>query len=566
MMPSTKHLVRYRQLARLLWKYGRSGLLKDVGRDQLYDGGEDDPPIPEGEHDLPAELADDLEALGPTYVKLGQVLSSRPDILPRRYLEALARLQNKVKPFPYEEVEAIVQAELGTRISKAFSFFDPVPMAAASLGQVHAAALRDGRAVVVKVQRPNIVQQVADDFEVLAQIATFLDKHTEAGRKHRFAEILEEFRITIHQELDYEREAKNLVAMAKNLEEFDLITVPCPIADYCTRRVLTMEYVSGVKIDKIGPIARLEMNGCELAEQLFKAYLKQVLVDGLFHADPHPGNVFITEDERIALLDLGMVGRTTPAMQDSLLKLLIAVSEGKSEQAAELIIQASDTEATFDRGLFQRRVNQIINEQQGMSLEQINVGRTLLEVTGVAADVGIHVPSQLSLLAKTLLQLDEIGKLLDPTFDPNAAIRRNAAEITSRKMNKSATPGSLLTSVMEMKEFAAGLPSRVNKILDAVGNHEMEMKLRVMDTPLVMEGLQKIANRITSGLVLAALIVGAALLMRVDTDFRIGGYPGLAIICFLAAAAGGVWLLFNIFVQDSRSARKAEVVSTGRMR
>ena len=567
MLPSSKHLSRYRQLARLLWKYGRSGLLKDVGRDQLYDGSEDDPPqARDDDRDLPAELADDLEALGPTYVKLGQVLSSRPDILPRPYLEALARLQNKVKPFPFEEVEAIVQAELGTRISKAFSSFDPVPIAAASLGQVHAAALRDGRAVVVKVQRPNIVQQIADDFEVLAQIATFLDKHTEAGRKHRFAEILEEFRLTIHQELDYEREAKNLEAMGTNLAEFDLITVPSPITDYCTRRVLTMEYVSGVKIDKIGPVARLEMNGAALADQLFKAYLKQVLVDGLFHADPHPGNVFITEDEHIALLDLGMVGRTTPSMQDTLLKLLIAVSEGKSEQAAELIIQTSDTEPTFDRPLFTRRVNQIINEQQGLSLQQINVGRTLLEVTGVAADVGIHVPSQLSLLAKTLLQLDEIGKLLDPQFDPNDAIRRHAGEITTRKMNKSATPGSLLTSVMEMKEFAAGLPGRVNKILDAVGNHEMEMKLRVMDTPLVMEGLQKIANRIASGLVLAALIVGAALLMRVETDFRIAGYPGLAILCFLAAATGGIWLLFNIFVQDQRSARKAEVVSNGRLR
>ena len=567
MIPSTKHLTRYRQLARLLWKYGRSDLVKQMGHDQLYDANDEEPPqLAEGEHDLPAQLADDLEALGPTYVKLGQVLSSRPDILPKPYLEALARLQNKVKPFPYEDVEAIVQAELGARISKAFSFFDKAPMAAASLGQVHRAALRDGREVVVKVQRPNIVPQVADDFEVLAQIAAFLDKHTEAGRRHRFGEILEEFRLTIQQELDYEREAQNLEAMAANLADFDLITVPLPIRDYCTRRVLTMEYVSGVKIDKIGPVARLEMNGCALAEQLFKAYLKQVLVDGLFHADPHPGNVFITEDERVALLDLGMVGRTTPSMQDVLLKLLVAVSEGKSEQAAELIVQMSDTEPNFDRALFTRRVNQVINEQQGLSLQQINVGRTLLDVVGVAAEVGIYVPSQLSLLAKTLLQLDEVGKILDPEFDPNAAIRRNAGEIASRKMNKSATPGSILTSVMEMKEFAAGLPGRVNKILDAVGNHEMEMKLRVMDTPLVMEGLQKIANRITSGLVLAAMIIGAALLMRVETDFRIGGYPGLAILCFLGAAAGGVWLLFNIFVQDQRSARKAEVVTTGRSR
>ena len=561
-----KHFVRYKQLARLLWKYGRSDLVKQMGNTELYSEDEEEHALADpSDRNLPAELADDLEALGATYVKLGQVLSSRPDILPKPYLDALARLQNQVQPFPYEEVEAIVQTELGVRISKAFSSFNPVPIAAASLGQVHEAALRDGREVVVKVQRPNIVKQVSDDFEVLAQIATFLDRHTEAGRRHRFAEILEEFRLTIHQELDYEREAQNLEAMARNLAEFDLITIPSPIRDYCTKRVLTMEYVSGVKINKIGPVARLEMNGAALASQLFKAYLKQVLVDGLFHADPHPGNVFLTQDERIALLDLGMVGRTTPGLQDELLKLLVAISEGKSELAADIIIRLSSTEPSFDRVLFARRVGQIINEQQGLAIHQINVGRTLLDVTGAAAEIGIYVPSQLSLLAKTLLQLDEVGKILDPTFDPNAAIRKNAAELVSKKMNQSATPGSILAGVMEMKDFVGGLPNRVNKILDAVGNHEMEVRVRAMDTGLVMEGLQKIANRIASGLVLAALIIGAALLMRVETDYQIAGYPGLAILCFIAAAGGGVWLLVNIFLQDTRTARKAEV-SSGRLR
>lgn len=545
---SHRHLDRYRQLARLLWKYGRSDLVRQMGADFEAEG-----EAPSGEDPtLPEQLADDLEALGPTYVKLGQVLSSRPDLVPRRFLEALARLQNQVKPFPFEDVERIVQEELGVRISKAFDTFEPAPIAAASLGQVHAATLRDGREVVVKVQRPGIVAQVADDFEVLAQIAAFLDRHTDAGRRHRFGEVLEEFRLTIQQELDYRREARNLEAIAGNLRDFDRITVPRPVTDYCTARVLTMDYVSGVKIDRIGPIARLEMDGAALAEQFFRAYLKQVLVDGLFHADPHPGNVFLTHDGRIALLDLGMVGRTSPGMQDVLVKLLLAVSEGRSESAADLIIQASQVDPGFDRAAFTRRVGQVIQEQLGVALEQINVGRTLLDVVGVASESGIHVPSQLTLLAKTLLQLDEVGKILDPTFDPNAAIRRNAAELLSRRMNKGATPGSVLASLLEMKEFAAGLPLRVNRILDAVGNRELEVRVRAMDTPEVMEGLQKVANRITSGLVLAALIVGAALLMRVETDFTVAGYPGFAILCFVAAAAGGVWLLASISLQDRR--------------
>jgi len=300
---SATHLKRYKQIAMLLWKYGRSDLARQMAIDDAFDPNE----LKEDAADpAPEQLADDLEAMGPTYVKLGQVLAGRPDLLPKPYLKALARLQDKVKPFPYEDVEQIVMAELGVRISKAFSRFDVEPIAAASLGQVHFAMLRDDRPVVVKVQRPDIRRQIADDFEVLAEIAGFLDDHTDAGRRYRFGAVLAEFRATIRDELNYEREAQNLIAVGKNLQEFKLIQVPKPILDFSTRSVLTMEYIPGRKITALGPIAQLDIKGAPLAEELFRAYLKQVLVDGLFHADPHPGNVFITDDGRIALLDLGI--------------------------------------------------------------------------------------------------------------------------------------------------------------------------------------------------------------------------------------------------------------------
>src|SRR4030095_9136598 len=355
---SANHLKRYKEIGLLLWKYGRSDLVQQMGIDEVVDRQEAKaagagPATPE-------QLADDLEAMGPTYVKLGQVLSGRPDLLPDAYLKALARLQDKVKPFSYAEVEQIVAAELGVRISKAFSRFDSKPIAAASLGQVHSAALRDGRLVVVKVQRPNIRQQIVEDFEVLAQIAEFFDAHTELGRRHRFLNILEEFRITIQQELNYEREAQNLIALGTNLKEFELIQVPQPVPDYSTRCVLTMDNVRGRKITSIGPLGLLEMNGAPLAEELFKAYLKQVLVDGLFHADPHPGNVFLTDDGRIALLDLGMVGHTTPGMQEHLLKLLLAISEGNSESAADLVIAISQKTEEFNQPEFRRRIGQLM--------------------------------------------------------------------------------------------------------------------------------------------------------------------------------------------------------------
>jgi predicted unusual protein kinase regulating ubiquinone biosynthesis (AarF/ABC1/UbiB family) len=490
-------------------------------------------------------------------VKLGQVLSSRPDLLPEPYLKALARLQDNVKPFAFEEVEEIVASELGVRLSKAFSRFDPVPIAAASLGQVHSAALRDGREVVVKVQRPGIARQIADDFEVLAQIAEFLENHTELGKRQRLGAMLEEFRVTLQHELNYEREAQNLVTIGKNLEQFERLTVPQPVGDYSTRRVLTMDYVRGSKITKLGPIARLDMDGAALAEDLFKAYLKQVLVDGLFHADPHPGNVFLTDDDRIALLDLGMVGHTTPSMQENLLKILVAISEGKSEDAANVIIDISETTDDFDAAAFKRRIAQLVVDSQGQGLQQINVGRTLLNVTRTASELGLYVPSELTVLGKTLLQLDEVGKILNPEFDPNAAVRRNVAEIMSQRLRRDATQGSVLKSLLEMKDFIAGLPARANKILDAAGTGQLEVKVRAVDADLMMEGFQKIANRITSGIVLAALIIGASLLMRVETSFRLLGYPGLAILCFLAAAGGGVWLLASIFLQDQKRARTA---------
>ena len=552
---SANHLKRYKDICLLLWKYGRSDLVRQMGMDDSIDASEPKTSAP-GEV-APEQLADDLEAMGPTYVKLGQVLASRPDLLPEAYLNALARLQDKVKPFSYAEVEQIVTKELGVRISKAFSSFDPNPIAAASLGQVHSAALRDGRLVVVKVQRPDIATQIAGDFEVLAQIAEFLDEHTKLGRRYRFLSMLEELRITIQHELNYEREAQNLITVGKNLADFELILVPQPIQDYSTRHVLTMDYVQGRKITSLGPLASLELEGAALAEELFRAYLKQVLVDGIFHADPHPGNVFVTSDGRIALLDLGMVGHTTPAMQEHLLKILLAISEGKSDEAAEVAIRISRTSEEFDSVEFSRRVGQLLAVRQDQGLQQMNVGKVLLQVTRIAAENGLFVPSALTLLGKTLLQLDEVGLILDPTFDTSASVRRNVTEIMSQRMGKEASQGNVLGSLLEVKAFVTGLPARLNKILDKIVNAELEVKIRALDAKLVMEGLQKIANRITMGIILAALIVGASLLTRVETTFRIFGYPGLAMLLFLAAAAGGFWLVISIFAQDHRSEKKS---------
>jgi ubiquinone biosynthesis protein len=567
----TTHIKRYRELAGLFWKYGRSDLAKEIGVDEedLPANNEtapvDDPnfkretkatPKKNDSAVSPDQLVNDLEAMGPTYVKLGQVLAGRPDLMPEAYRKSLARLQDNVKPFSYEEVEKIVEEQLGARISKAFSEFEREPIAAASLGQVHKAKLRDGRPVVVKIQRPDIRPQITQDFEVLTGLAKTLDSHTKLGRRYRFSTMIEEFQITIKNELNYELEAQNLITLGKNLEEFPKIQVPQPVMDYTTRSVLTMEHITGRKITSLSPLARLEVDGAELCEELFRAYLKQVLVDGIFHADPHPGNVFLTDEDRIALLDLGMVGHTAPQMQENLLKLLLAVSDGDSDAVADLVIRVGERTDEFNSGEFRRKISQMIAQTRDKGLSQVKVGQSILEVVKNAGDNGIFVPGELTLLGKTLLQLDEIGRILAPDWDPNASVRRNVDEFMSQRLKKDATKGNVLSAVLEMKDFVGGLPTRLNRIMDAVANNEIEVKVKSVDAKVIMQGMQKIANRITTGLVLAALIVGASLLMRVETSFRLFGYPGLAILCFLAAALCGFWLVTDIVIQDYRDKKK----------
>jgi ubiquinone biosynthesis protein len=544
---SPRHLKRYGQIAALMVKHGRSDLVRQAGLDAAL---EDAPEATPAETSRAEDLAADLEAMGPTFTKLGQLLSTRVDLLPEAYTTALARLQEGVEPFEYEQVEAIIEEELGVRMSRAFSAFDPIPLAAASLGQVHRARLPGGREVAVKVQRPGVREQVADDMEALEEIATFLDEHTEAGRRYRFSGILEEMRRALVNELDYRREAANLRNLGANLAEFEQIRVPEPIDDFVTSRVLTMEFVRGRNVTGLGPLRRMEIDGAALADELFQAYLKQVLVDGFFHADPHPGNVFLTLDGQLALIDVGMVGRLAPDMQDGMLRMLLAMAEGRGRDAAEIAIEMGEATEVFEKEAFRRRISRLVLEHFTIDTRNLQIGRVVMELTSAAAEHGLIIPSELTMLGKTLLNLDQVGRTLDPSFEPNVAIQRHAVELMRRRMLKSASPAHLLTSALETNEFLQRLPSRLNRVLDSVTDREFEIQIRVRNDQLMLDGLQKIANRIATGAILSALIVSASLLMRVDTPFRILGYPGFAMLLFGAALVGAVLLLVDIVTHD----------------
>lgn len=266
------------------------------------------------------------------------------------------------------------------RISKAFSRFDREPIAAASLGQVHRAALRDGRPVAVKVQRPAIREQIAEDLEAFREIAQVLAGHTEVGKRFDIESMVEDFRKTLMRELDYRQEAQNMVALGAALRDFERIVVPQPVDDYTTTRVLTMDFIAGAKVTSLSPLGRIDVDGRGLAEELFRAYLQQILVDGFFHADPHPGNVFLTDDGSIALLDLGMVGRIAPTLRDHLLKLVIAVSEGRGEEAADQVDTIGERLESYDERELRRRIGELVGAVQHTTMGELQMGRIVMEL------------------------------------------------------------------------------------------------------------------------------------------------------------------------------------------
>lgn len=546
-----EHLKRYKDIAYLFMKYGRSDLVQQTGLDAALAAEEQ--VQPDGTTAKADELAADLERLGSTYIKLGQLLSTRADLLPPAYLEALTRLQDKIGPFSFAEVERIVESELGVRLSKAFAHFEAAPVASASLGQVHRAELRDGRRVVVKVQRPDIRETIVQDLDALAQLAAFLDEHTDMGRRYEFSPMLNELRKSLLRELDYRDEAANLITLGDALGAFELLVVPRPVADYTTSRVLTMDYVQGKKITALSPLARIELNGAELAEQLFRAYLQQMLVDGFFHADPHPGNIFLTDDGRIALLDVGMVGRLSDKFQDQMLRLLLAISEGRGGEAAEATIRMGERKADFAETDFRHAIADLVVRHTGANLTKIDAGQVVLEIQRIAAENDFRLPPEFTLIAKALLNLDQVVYTLAPDFDPNAVIRRYATELMQQRLLKSLAPGNIMSNLIDVKEFVEKLPARVNKILDAVGNNDLLIRVDAIDEKILLEGLQKVANRITLGLIIAAMIVGAAMLMRVETTFKLFGYPGFAMIFFLLAAVAAVWLGIVIIFYDKQA-------------
>lgn len=536
------HVQRYRQIAVLLARHGRGDLVRSSGMDAVLDE-----EAAEGDPEAAARLADDLEAMGPTFVKLGQLMSSRVDLLGPPYIDALSRLQDDVAPFSFEEVEDIVSSELQVRLSNVFPTFDPTPLAAASLGQVHRATLRDGREVVVKVQRPGIREQVREDMQVLADLTSFLDKHTETGRRFGLGQLLEEFRKALVDELDYRREADNLSRMRELVARQESIVVPEPFADLTTSRVLTMEFVAGKKVTDLGPLARLELDGAPLADQLFGAYLEQVLVEGVFHADPHPGNVLVTPDGRLVLLDIGMIARLAPAVRDKLVKLFLALADARPEEVTRIAITLGERLPDFDEPVFARAVADLVGRSADASLSDLDIGALVLQLTRKAGESGLRMDPELVMLGKTLLNLDQVAATLDPDFQPREALQRHMTDLMKSSMGTS--PASMMASLLEAKEFVEELPGRVNRAFDAVGRGNFELRVDAFDEDEFLRGLHKLANVLAAAVVLAAMILASALLARPSGEGPSLG-NNIALVVFVVAVLVSLGMLARIALRS----------------
>ena len=537
----------YTKFISFILKYWNSDVFKAASENALNNENFDDSEL---DYKNPEELAEDLKNMGPTYVKLGQLLSTRPDLIPEPYLKALESLQDDVEEIPYSEVQKIVEEEIGQRISKAFESFEVQPLASASIGQVHLAVLRSGKKVAVKIQRPGVRKNFIEDLDTLKELTDVAVKHSKTAKKYAVDEILDKLRFILLNELDYVKEAENLIALGENTKKYPKIVIPQPVEGYSTSKILTMDYIDGQKITSISPISRIETNYKPLVDELVAAYLKQIIFDGFAHADPHPGNVHLTKDNRIALMDLGMVAKFGPDLRENILKLLIAISKYNGEETANTLLKMSDYDKNADLAGFRKEINRLVLDSQNKTAKDLQTGRLLIQMNKVAAERGIKLPVELNILGKILMNMDQIVAVLTPDYDLQRAIERNVEKLMQKKMLQELKPDNFFAEALEAKKLTEKLPERLNIITEKLANNEFEIKIDAIDEQRLTDGFQKVANRISIGVIIAALIIGAALLMRIPSTFTIWGYPGLAMIFFCTAAVIGLWLVLRMMMKD----------------
>ncbi len=476
-----------------------------------------------------------LEELGTTYIKLGQLLSSRPDLLPDVYIEELSRLVDEVAPVPYAEIDAVVRADLGADV---FASIDPEPLATASIAQTHRALMKNGREVVLKVRRPGVVEQVELDLALLRSTAKLIAGHSETAQLLQIEALADELEVHLRAELDFLEEAHNTELVQRLVSEFDLLVVPNVIRPYVTERVLTLDYIAGRKPEPDHGLA--PEIAAELARQFFSAYVHQVVVEGVYHADPHSGNVLITDDGRLALLDFGLLGRLDDDTRRGLSLLLLALAQNRADDVSDLILSLSLTSRSSNQPAFVHEVRRKLPRFHWRPLSGIHAGESLADLQRIALAHNIALPTAFALVGKTLAQADSIARTLSPELDPIALMEEEALEVMMLEAERRLEPNRLFAYLYTQLDPLTRMPRRLGHVLSEL--EQGTLTLGVVPTGLgELEGnLRSIANRVGAAIIVGALLLASALLARVHR------FEWVALTGFSVAVVLGLYMVWKI--------------------
>jgi ubiquinone biosynthesis protein len=486
-----------------------------------------------------------LEDLGPTFTKLGQVLSTRPDLVPGSFITEFKKLQDRVAPISFEDVSDQIALSLGQSPEQLFSSFDVEPIASASIGQVHKARLVSPHEdVVVKVQRPSIRSIIESDLDILYLLARLIEHNIPETQMYSPIGIIEEFDKAIHRELDYTIELQNMIRFQRNFAHDKTVYVPKVYRELSTRNILVTEYIHGTKISEIDQNPEEKKN---IARIGFRSVLKQIFIDGFFHGDPHPGNLFVLDDNTIAFLDFGMMGRLDQEMKNELADLLIAVINQDIGQIAHILAHLGVQTMDIDMRDFRRDVADIMDRYYGVPLHQIEIGKVTREMVEVALKHQVKIPPDYTLMIKALLTIENIGKQLDPNLNAIEESKPMVTMILKDRWNPRRVFSDSIVNLRNLSLTLKEFPVQLHQILEELRQGKLRIEFEHVHLERFIMMLDAASNRITAGLVIAALIIGSSIIMHTDRGPMFMEFPVLGIVGYVAAGIIGFWLLLSIF-------------------
>ena len=515
---------------------------------RLLTGGKvDEPKLPP-----PAVLRNILVELGPVYVKLGQLLSTRPDLLPAEYIDTLSTLQAEVPPVDWLEVEIVIRQQLRQSLEETFASVNYQPVAAGSIAQTHRATLKDGRDVALKVQRPGLEIVIEQDIALIRLIAKLVAQ-TDFGQYYDIVSIAEEFTQALRAELDFTQEAHNTDLLRRNLQESRWIepgrlTVPEINWDLTTEKLLVMEWLDGVPL-LAASFANPAFDGDadrereEVSTLLLKAFFQQICLDGFFHADPHPGNLFYLRDGRIALFDCGMVGRLDPRTQQILLELILSIVNLDAQRCTQLVLQLAPPTQPINRLKLETEFDQLLRRYYSLNISQVNFSKLVYEVLQVARSNKIRIPGNLGLCAKAIANLEGIARTLDPEFNIPNKIRPMMTEVFQRQIVGEAPLAALLRAALDVKNLSLQSPRQVEMLLDRVTSETLQWNVSVRELDPVRRALDTSANRLSFSVVVGSLIIGAAI---ISANTQSSQVYWISDVLFAVASFLGLWLIWGI--------------------